>query len=268
VEQILNIIERVKQLTERALERQTADRAPRLESHVDTHATTVTGVTPHGEPDLVDITRANSVWSAAGVRLMDLDGVPTIGVWSDLDGSEIRAALRTLGSDRLCVRYLDGAGIPMHYKARRVEGEPVPMNVLNEMERQPEEPWNVRDRMLKELGWRSKGIAWAERKASELNRLFQEQGLTGEAGCITAATVMHCERSNRGKQSWNRSHYRSPCAGARRCETGAAGSAGTQQRAEDAGGNRAHPAGCYEARILRCCCEGRLAPIVPYSRRR
>ncbi len=166
------------------------------------------GATPAESPEIeagqdpAELAQASGVLGRAGVRLMELDGgVPTVGVWSDLDGPEIRAALRTLGSDRLPVRYLDGAGIPMQYKVRRVEGEPVPMNVLNEMERQSEEPWKVRDRMLKELGWRSKGIAWAERKASELNRLFQEQGLTGEACCITAATVMHCERSNRGKQS-------------------------------------------------------------------
>ena len=62
-----------------------------------------------------------------------LDGVITIGVWSDLDGPEVRAALRTSESDRVPVRYLDGGGIPMRYKVRRVEGEPVPMNVLSAM---------------------------------------------------------------------------------------------------------------------------------------
>jgi hypothetical protein len=72
------------------------------------------------------------VLNRAGVRIMALEGGATIGVWSDLDGPEVRAALRTFGSDGLPVRYLDGAGVPMHYKARRVEGEPVPMNVLSE----------------------------------------------------------------------------------------------------------------------------------------
>lgn len=53
---------------------------------------------------------------------MDLEAGATIGVWSDLDGLEVRAALRTFGSDALPVRYLDGAGIPMRYKAERRAG--------------------------------------------------------------------------------------------------------------------------------------------------
>jgi hypothetical protein len=36
-----------------------------------------------------------------------------------------------------------------------------------------------------------KGVPWAEWKAMTLNRLFQEQGVTGEPGHITAATVLH-----------------------------------------------------------------------------
>lgn len=35
------------------------------------------------------------------------------------------------------------------------------------------------------------GVPWAEWRAAELNRLFQEQGLTGQPGRITAATVRH-----------------------------------------------------------------------------
>ena len=38
------------------------------------------------------------------------------------------------------------------------------------------------------------GISWAEWKAAELNRLFEEQGITGERSRITAATVRHGER--------------------------------------------------------------------------
>ena len=36
-----------------------------------------------------------------------------------------------------------------------------------------------------------RGISWAEWKAAALNRLFQEQGLTGQLGNIKAATVRH-----------------------------------------------------------------------------
>ena len=80
-----------------------------------------------------------------------------------------------------------------------MEGEPVPMNVLAEMERQPAEPWKVRDRMLNEMGWSPKGIPWAEWKAAALNRLFQEQGATEKRGRITAATVPHGERKAGGR---------------------------------------------------------------------
>jgi hypothetical protein len=87
----------------------------------------------------------------------------------------------------------------MRYKVRRVEGEPVPMNVLAEMERAPAEPWEVRDLMLNEMGWCSQGIPWAEWKAAALNRLFQQQGVTGKPGRITAATVRDGERKASGK---------------------------------------------------------------------
>lgn len=99
-------------------------------------------------PDPAELARACGVLNRAGVRIMALEGGATIGVWSDLDGPEVGAALRTFGSDRLPVRYLDGAGVPMRYKARRVDGEPVPMNVLAAMEQHPADPWKVRDRML------------------------------------------------------------------------------------------------------------------------
>ena len=102
--------------------------------------------------DRTDLERASTVLNLAGVRIMALEAGATIGVWSDLDGPEIRGALKTLKMDDLPVRYLDGVGVPLRYKARRVQGEPVPMNVLAEMERHPAEPWKVRDRMLNEMG--------------------------------------------------------------------------------------------------------------------
>ena len=37
-------------------------------------------------------------------------------------------------------------------------------------------------------------LSWAEWKAQSLNRLFQEQGLTGQPGRITVETVRHSER--------------------------------------------------------------------------
>jgi hypothetical protein len=142
-----------------------------------------------------ELTRAGIVLKNAGVRIMVLEGGVTIGVWSDLDGWEVRSALRAFGADQLPVRYLDGTGIPLRYKLRLVPGEPVPTNVLTEMERQPEAPWRIRDRMLNAMGCRQDGIRWAEWKASALNRLFLEQGSAGKLGCITPKTIKHAEGS-------------------------------------------------------------------------
>jgi hypothetical protein len=38
-----------------------------------------------------------------------------------------------------------------------------------------------------------KGVRWAEWRAGALNRLFREQGVTGQPGRITGATVRHGE---------------------------------------------------------------------------
>jgi len=143
--------------------------------------------------------RASAVLNRGGVRIMQLDGATTIGIWSDLDGPEIRKALRTFGSDHLPVRYLDGAGVRTQDKLRHVEGEPVPTYVLAEMGRHPDEPWKVRDRMLQEMGGCSNASSWADWKAAALNRLFLEQGVTGRSGRITAATVLHGERKRNGR---------------------------------------------------------------------
>ena len=158
------------------------------------------------EPDPAELGRASAVLNRAGVRLMKLDGITTIGIWSDLDGPEVRKALRVFGSDGLPIRYLDGAAVPMRYKLRRVEGEPVPQSVLLEMERSLREPWKVRDRLLHEMGWCSKANSWAEWKAARLNRLFKQQGVTGRPGRITAATVLHGEKKRNvaGEQSGER----------------------------------------------------------------
>jgi hypothetical protein len=123
---------------------------------------------------------------------MRIDGVDYVGIWSDLYGAEVRAALRVCGSGNLPVVYLDG-DVPMRYKLRRVPGEPVPANVLAAMEQEPHQPWAVRDRILKEMGWSPDSIPWAEWQAQSLNKLFLEQGVLGQPGKITAAAVRHGE---------------------------------------------------------------------------
>jgi|HubBroStandDraft_3_1064219.scaffolds.fasta_scaffold01978_2 hypothetical protein len=87
------------------------------------------GATPAKSLDIevtsypVELSVASDVLNRTGVRILRLDGRFIVGVWSDLDGPEVRVALRTLGLDLLPVRNLDGAGIPIRYKLRRVEGD-------------------------------------------------------------------------------------------------------------------------------------------------
>jgi len=45
------------------------------------------------------------------------------------------------------------------------------------------------------------GVPWAEWKAAELNRLFQLQGVMGDLGRITAATVRDGERKERASHN-------------------------------------------------------------------
>ena len=99
---------------------------------------------------------ANLVLRLNEVRLMNLDGVMTIGLWSDLDGPHIRSALRHLHPDGMPpIRYIDGPHIPMRYKARRSKGEPVPLDIVRAMQAVVTgEPWIVRDWMLKDIEWR------------------------------------------------------------------------------------------------------------------
>ena len=71
-------------------------------------------------PDPVE--QACAVLNLAGVRIMRLAGIITIGAWSDLYGPEVRAALRTVGMQSIPVRYLDSpdtADIPARYKVRQ-----------------------------------------------------------------------------------------------------------------------------------------------------
>ena len=49
--------------------------------------------------DPAELARASALLNRAGVRIMALEVGATIGVWSDLDGPEVRAALRIFGSD-------------------------------------------------------------------------------------------------------------------------------------------------------------------------
>lgn len=117
-------------------------------------------MSPAEEPDVEALTHAGAVLKANGVRLLMLDGVFTIGLWSDLDGPHIRAALGQLHPDGIPpVRYVDGPHIPMKYKVRKMKGTPVPLDIVKAMDqanREGRPAWEVRDRMLAEIKWHPK----------------------------------------------------------------------------------------------------------------
>ena len=77
--------------------------------------------------DPAEWVRASTVLNRVGVRIMLLRDGAAIGVWSDLDGPQIRAALRLINTHNLPIRYLDDADVPLRYKVRRVP-EPIGMS--------------------------------------------------------------------------------------------------------------------------------------------
>jgi hypothetical protein len=105
---------------------------------------------------MAELERADRILGAAGVRLLELEDGPAIGVWRDLDGREVRSALAAYGWSDVPVRYLDG-NVPIEYKVRRVPGEPTSLAVLMAMKQAASEPWIVRDRLLGEMGRSRKG---------------------------------------------------------------------------------------------------------------
>ena len=106
---------------------------------------------------LVNQENASAVLADAGVRLMQLNGDMTIGIWSSLDSPVLRAALRVFGSDQAPICYLDAPPVPIPdkykvYRGRSEDGKKhIPWEVIQAMYAHPDEPWKVRDRMLVEI---------------------------------------------------------------------------------------------------------------------
>jgi hypothetical protein len=50
--------------------------------------------------------------------MMVLQGVLTIGIWSDVDSAEIRSALRVLRKESWPIRYLEDPEIPERFRRR------------------------------------------------------------------------------------------------------------------------------------------------------
>jgi hypothetical protein len=112
----------------------------------------------NARPDPEELSWATTVFAQNGVRLIELNGQLHIGVWSDLDCPVLRAAIAVFHSEGVPVIYLDSELIPLRYKLRHIEGEPVPTHVREVMERSPE-PWKVRNRSK----WRF--VPWPQTEA-------------------------------------------------------------------------------------------------------
>lgn len=110
---------------------------------------------PAEEPTEALLAWAGEILKLNGVRHFFIDGRPVNGIWSDLDGPHIREALRIVGNKDIEVRYLDGPGIPMRFKARTMKGQPVPLNIVSAMYR-ASKPWETRDNMLAAINWHCK----------------------------------------------------------------------------------------------------------------
>jgi hypothetical protein len=134
---------------------------PEPDSASSNPVTSVTSVTAFAESENTEtasavsrldrpaLIQARAILNRAGVRKFDLNGDLVIGLWSDQDGPELRAALHILELEDVPVRYLDSSCVPTGYKLRQVEGEPVSLDVLKKME-QSAEPWRVRDTSRRE----------------------------------------------------------------------------------------------------------------------
>ena len=140
----------------------------------DTASKTLTGdgpLVPVSETRFEEAVQSTAVdiLNREGVRRFALDGVTTLGIWKAADTPEVRAAIATLYPGRTQVVRLEDERVPKRYRTR----QPAHLRTLEDTP--PDAP----------------RISWAEWKASMLNRLFEEQGVTGKPSRITAATVRH-----------------------------------------------------------------------------
>jgi hypothetical protein len=75
-----------------------------------------------------EIAQAMRLLNLTGCRIIRNESVLEIGVWEDLDGVEIRQALRTVGLDAHPIVHLESAGVDLRYNVRRTpdraKGEP------------------------------------------------------------------------------------------------------------------------------------------------
>jgi hypothetical protein len=95
----------------------------------------------------------------AGMRLMHLNNVMHVGLWSWTDSAELRTAFRVFESHEAPIVYLDAPNVPIPERFGVYRGapenrhEPLPAAVVEARYRHlRDEPWVIRDEMLKEMG--------------------------------------------------------------------------------------------------------------------
>ena len=112
---------------------------------------------------------AVDILNREGVRRFQLGGVTTLGIWKAADTTEVRAAIATLYPGGPQVVHLEDQCVPERYRIRK--------------------PAHLRT--LEDTPTDAPRISWEEWEASMLNRLFEQQGVTGKPSRITGATVRH-----------------------------------------------------------------------------
>ncbi|MGI9074702.1 MAG: hypothetical protein ACR2JB_26075 [Bryobacteraceae bacterium] len=86
--------------------------------HTGAHASSCDVFDARVRPTLARIAEAMQLLNLAGVRIMRYGPELRLGIWEDLDGPELRAAINVVGMDELRVVHLESADVPIRYKVR------------------------------------------------------------------------------------------------------------------------------------------------------
>jgi hypothetical protein len=65
-----------------------------------------------------EVSRAMRLLNISGSRIIRTGELLIVGVWEDLDGPELRAAVRSVGMGQCLVVHLESAEVPIRYKVR------------------------------------------------------------------------------------------------------------------------------------------------------
>ncbi|MFL6448520.1 MAG: hypothetical protein ACJ746_12640 [Bryobacteraceae bacterium] len=133
------------------------------------------------------------------VRILELDGVMTAGIWADLDSKDIRDALE-IRFPGIPTCYRDGKDSALD-KDRRVAGEPVPLSVLAEMVKCESRPWVKRDELLATMNWNPQGTLWTDKNIKITRTAPTKPSKAGEIDGFVGSVGRVPSRSRRKKKS-------------------------------------------------------------------